>query len=178
MPPRPLLLSSSLFLALAGLIALFASVELFGSPGADVSLPIILQLLGSLYFALTFINWTAKDSPIGGAHQHPVALGNFAHFLVGALILGKLALANTQNPLFLLLTSLYAFFAYFFWHLTFRAPRCLIFFPHFVLSKMGEVAEGRRGSGFASPSYTSRTQKSCNNPTIWHYRRMVFSCYT
>lgn len=121
MKTRTLMISSSVGLMLAGLFALFAPVELLGNTGAESSLPVILQLLGALYFAMAFINWTAKDSHIGGIYLRPVSLGNFAHFFVGTLVLGRFALANSQNFAVLTATSAYAFFAYFFWWLVFRS---------------------------------------------------------
>lgn len=121
MKTRTLMTASSVALALAGLLALFAPEEMLGKAGADSSLQVILQLTGSLYFALAFVNWTAKDSRIGGIYQRPVSLGNFAHFMVGALVLGKYALANSQNIIVLAAMSVYAVFAYFFWWLVFRA---------------------------------------------------------
>ncbi|MCX6081145.1 MAG: hypothetical protein NTW32_16570 [Chloroflexi bacterium] len=123
MKTRSLMMASSLALGLAGLLALFAPDELLGTAGvgAESNLPVILQLLGSLYFALAFINWSSKDSRIGGIYLRPISLGNFAHFFVGALVLGKYALANSQNGLALALMSVYSVFAYFFWWLVFRS---------------------------------------------------------
>jgi hypothetical protein len=115
------MIASSVVLALAGGLALFAPLDLFGSDGNEPGLSVILQLLGSLFFALAFINWTARDSQIGGIHLRPISLGNLAHFLVGALVFGKLALANSQSPIILIAMSLYAIFAYFFWGLVFQA---------------------------------------------------------
>jgi hypothetical protein len=121
MKTRTLMISSSAALAIAGLLALFAPEELLGTPGSNPTWQVILQLLGALYFAMAFINWTAKDSRIGGIYLRPVSLGNFAHFLVGALVLGKYALSNSQNFFILAAMSIYAIFAYFFWWLVFRA---------------------------------------------------------
>jgi len=118
---KTLMVASSAALAIAGLLALFAPDDLLGRAGAVPSLSLILQLLGALYFAMAFINWTAKDSPIGGIYLRPVSLGNFAHFFVGALVLGKYALANSQNIFVLTAMSVYAVFAYFFWWLVFRS---------------------------------------------------------
>jgi len=124
MKTRTLMVSSSAVLAIAGLFALFVPDELLGNitAGQASSLAVILQLTGSLYFALAFVNWTARDSRIGGIYLRPVSLGNFAHFFVGALVLGKYALENSQNFTIIAALSVYAFFAYFFWWLVFRSP--------------------------------------------------------
>ena len=123
MKTRNWMIASSLALGLAGLFALFAPDELLGISGLgqDSGIPVALQLMGALYFAFAFINWSAKDSRIGGIYLRPIALGNFAHFFVGALVLGKYAFTNTQNGLALAVMSVYAVFAYFFWWLVFRS---------------------------------------------------------
>ena len=123
MKTRNWLIASSLALGLAGMLALFAPDELLGISGlrSDSSIPVVLQLLGSFYFALAFINWNCKDTRIGGIYLRPVSLGNFAHFFVGALVFGKYALANNQNGLALAIMSVYAVFSYFFWWLVFRS---------------------------------------------------------
>ena len=121
MKTKTLMMTSSAALAFAGLLALFAPEELLGAQAAGPGLTLILQLLGALYFSMAFINWTAKDSRIGGVYLRPISLGNFAHFLVGALVLGKYALTDSQNFFVLIALSVYAVFAYFFWWLVFRA---------------------------------------------------------
>lgn len=54
-----------------------------------VSDPLILQILGALYFAFAMVNWTAKGSLIGGIYGRPIAIGNLTHFIVGGLALIK-----------------------------------------------------------------------------------------
>lgn len=115
------MISSSIVLAAAALLALFAPDEVFGMKNIpDTSpLPVLLQIMGALYFSLAIINWTTKDNTISGTYLQQIALGNFAHFLVGALILGKFALSNSQNMFILIAMSVYAFFAFFFWQVAF-----------------------------------------------------------
>ena len=91
MNTKILMVTSSLVLGLAGLAASFAPSELLralGSPGAE-PLPVLIQLLGSMYFAFAITNWTAKDNMIGGIYSRPLSLGNCVHFVVGALALAK-----------------------------------------------------------------------------------------
>ena len=123
MNTKLLMTASGLALGLAGLFALFAPdllLETFGaSPTTPLSIPV--QLMGSLYFAFALVNWTAKDSAIGGIYARPVSLGNFAHFFVGGLILIKYFLSNNFNLVALLITMVYILFAVLFYWLVFRA---------------------------------------------------------
>jgi hypothetical protein len=87
---------SSLILGLAGLTLLFGSREMvaaLGSPGAP-ALSVLAQLMGTVYIALALMNWTAKDSVIGGIYGRPISLANFAHFFVGTLVLARAQLAE------------------------------------------------------------------------------------
>ena len=74
---------TSLVLALAGIFALFAPENLLVMMNVPVtnSASVLAQLLGALYFSFALMNWTAKDSAIGGIYARPVSLGNFGHFL-------------------------------------------------------------------------------------------------
>ena len=80
-----------------------------------------MQLLGALYFSFALMNWTAKDSAIGGIYARPVSLGNFSHFLSGVLLLTKYLLSNEFNRSLALVWIVYAIFAAFFYWLVFRA---------------------------------------------------------
>ena len=83
--------TSSLVLGLAGLAASFAPSELLAALRSPVAepLPVLIQLLGSMYFAFAITNWTAKDNMIGGIYSRPLSLGNLTHFVVGTLALAK-----------------------------------------------------------------------------------------
>jgi hypothetical protein len=82
---------------------------------------VLVQLLGALYFSFALMNWTAKDSAIGGIYARPVSLANFGHFFSGTLLLAKYLLSNEFNLPILLVTILYAIFAAVFYWLVFRA---------------------------------------------------------
>jgi len=85
------MVTSSLALGLAGLVASFAPSELLRalrSPATE-PLPVLIQLLGGMYVAFALTNWTAKDNMIGGIYSRPLSLGNCVHFVVGALALAK-----------------------------------------------------------------------------------------
>ena len=117
------LTACSLILALAGVFALFAPDILLSALGASVTphLSVFMQLLGALYFSFALMNWTAKDSAIGGIYARPVSLGNFSHFLSGTLLLTKYLLSNELNLSLAFVWIVYATFAAFFYWLVFRA---------------------------------------------------------
>jgi hypothetical protein len=123
MNTKLLMTSSSLTLGLAGIFALFAPdvlLALLNVPMGD-PLSVLVQLMGTLYFAFALMNWTAKDSAIGGIYARPVSVGNFAHFFAGALLLLRHQLSNELNLSILWTLVVYAIFAALFYWLVFRA---------------------------------------------------------
>src|SRR4051794_197270 len=101
MSTKLLMVVSSLLLGLAGIVAVFAPQELLAALQVPVTPPllVVIQLMGALSFAFALINWTAKDSVIGGIYARPISLGNFAHFTVGALVLARYQLSNGATAL-------------------------------------------------------------------------------
>jgi len=123
MNTKLLMTASSLALALAGIFALFAPdvlLALFSAPMSDL-LSVPIQLMGALYFSMAMMNWTAKDSAIGGIYARPVSIANFSHFLIGTLLLAKVVLSSGFNLAITLLLVVYAIFAILFYWLVFRA---------------------------------------------------------
>jgi hypothetical protein len=82
---------------------------------------ILIQLMGALYFSFALMNWTAKDSAIGGVYARPVSLANFGHFFSGTLLLIKYQLSNAINQSVLVVLVVYAVYAVCFYWLVFRA---------------------------------------------------------
>lgn len=123
MTTKLLMTSSSLMLGLAGIFALFAPEKLLAVLGVPMANPVsvFIQLMGALYFSIALMNWTAKDSIIGGIYARPVSLGNFAHFFSGTLLLANYAVSNGFNLSILLMLAVYAIFALLFYWLVFRA---------------------------------------------------------
>lgn len=121
MKTKTLMTASSLFLGLAGLFALFAPQELLKilSLPQTSSLSVLIQLMGALYLSFALMNWTAKESIIGGVYLRPISIANFAHFMMGALILVKYQLSNTVNGLLLTMLIIYLVFAIIFTWLVF-----------------------------------------------------------
>ena len=123
MNTKRLMTVTSVLLALAGGIALFAPEVVLSALGVSVTaqLSVMVQLMGGLYFGFALMDWTAKDSAIGGIYARPVSLGNFGHFFVGALLLIKAQLSlGFDLPVFLA-SFVYVVFAILFYWLTFRS---------------------------------------------------------
>ena len=112
---------SALVMAVLGVAATFLPHELLRAASIDPAgaLPAVVQLVGALYLGFAIINWTAKDSLIGGIYNRPAALGNFLHFVAGAFALGKCA---PRGPGPLALTIAYALFAIAFGMILFSSP--------------------------------------------------------
>lgn len=113
--------ASSLFLGGAGLFASFAPQDLLaflGSPATGPA-PVLVQLMGALYFAFALVNWTAKDNIIGGIYSRPVSLGNLTHFVMGALALAKFQSPEWDNKIMIALLAIYTVFAVLFGWLVF-----------------------------------------------------------
>jgi hypothetical protein len=123
MNTKILMTSSSLILGAAGVFALFTPDALLAMQGVEhsTSLSLLIQLMGALYLGFALMNWTAKDSAIGGIYARPVSLGNFGHFFAGAMLLLRVQFSGEFN-LFVFITLLvYFFFAFCFYWLVFRA---------------------------------------------------------
>ena len=122
MNTRILMTSSSLILGTAGVFAIFAPDVVLSVQGGGESEvgTILVQLMGALYFAFAHMNWTAKDSAIGGIYARPVSLANFSHFFIGALLLAKYVF-NAFSLFMLFATAVYVIYAACFYWLVFRA---------------------------------------------------------
>jgi len=107
------MVASSLALGLAGIAASFAPSELLrvlGSPAMG-PLPVLIQLLGGLYLAFAFTNWTAKDSAIGAIYSRPLSLGNCINFTNGSLVLAKQQLSSGVSMPLIAVLAIYTTFA-------------------------------------------------------------------
>lgn len=123
MNTKMLMTSSSIFLGLAGIFALFMPDVLLTVQGVAVTgtMQTLVQLMGVLYFSFALMNWTAKDSAIGGIYARPVSLANFGHFFAGALLLVKYQFSNEFNPFMFVVVAVYVVYASLFYWLVFRA---------------------------------------------------------
>jgi hypothetical protein len=121
---RLILSASALLLGILGIAGTFAPHEILAALGADARgvVPILVQLLAAALFGFAMINWLARGSLIGGIYNRPVAVGNVAHFVIGALALVKFAAGGAQTTALYVLAAIYAVFAVLFAMLLFRSP--------------------------------------------------------
>jgi len=122
MNTKLLMTISAVILGIAGIILSFLPVEVSKYLEMTGTNSIILQILGALYFGFAMLNWTAKANLIGGIYSRPVAIGNFAHFLIGALALAKVAFKNMNLTYILIAMITYLIFAILFGYVLFTNP--------------------------------------------------------
>lgn len=126
---RSLMIASALFLLLSSLAVAFAPAQLLALVGlsAEPPLPAFLMVMGGLYLGFAFLNWMAKGNMIGGIYSRPVAVGNFLHFLVGALTLLKQQITSEVHWILLAVLGLFVLFAALFgWLLFGKGPVCAV----------------------------------------------------
>lgn len=118
MNSKYLMIASALILGVVGIALTFLPHEIASTGLIDTD-PIVLQIIGALYFGFAMLNWMAKDNLIGGIYGRPVAIGNFSHFMIGAFALLKLAIRNSDTAIWTIaiIYSLFAVaFGYIFTH--------------------------------------------------------------
>ena len=96
MNTKSLMTLSAMILALIGISLIFLPKEILDYLELSVSetLQLLMQIIGSLYFALAILNWMSKGSFIGGIYNRPIAMANLTHFVIAGLALIKGILAN------------------------------------------------------------------------------------
>jgi energy-converting hydrogenase Eha subunit C len=120
MNTKLLMSASAIVLGVIGILLTFMPQEI-SQMLLVIGSPILFQLLGALYFAFAMLNSTAKGNLIGGIYSRPVAVGNFAHFIIGGLALIKLVLHQPFSFLSIL-AVVYTIFAVFFGWVFFTNP--------------------------------------------------------
>jgi uncharacterized protein with PQ loop repeat len=123
MHTKILMTLSAAFLAALGIAATFLPQEIaarYGAPAVSVPATLLIQIAGALYLAFAILNWTVRNSPIGGIYNRPVALANVVHFTIAAITLLKAALAHSaanpfsRSPEIISVTVFYCAFAIWF----------------------------------------------------------------
>lgn len=125
MNTKIIMTTSAILLGLIGITLSFLPLEILKFLDLETSktLQLLLQILGALYFSFALLNWMAKASHIGGIYNRPIAIANFAHFMVGGLALLKAVFSNPELPnTLLILTVFYVVFAVIFGAILFRHP--------------------------------------------------------
>ncbi len=115
---------SASFMAGLGVVASFMPQELaahFGTP-RDSHVVLVIQIGGALYLGFAILNWMAKAVLIGGIYSRPVAIGNFLHFSVAAIILLKALASGFRATEIIVGALLYLFFALWFGLVLFTHP--------------------------------------------------------
>ena len=90
---RGLMISSAVFLLIAGLITSFYPHKVLETHGVvpNNTMMLLIQMMGALYIGFATLNWTARGILIGGIYARPVAMANFMHFGIVTILLAKAA---------------------------------------------------------------------------------------
>lgn len=121
---RYLMVASAVFTATIGLSLTFAPQEILRGFGSDATIweQALAQLCGALYCGSTLLNWMAKGATLGGIYGRPIVIGNLVHFMMGALVLLKMAGGPSSSPAQWTLTFAYVVFAVLFGFVIFTHP--------------------------------------------------------
>jgi len=96
MKTKWLMMSSAVFLAALGLATSYMPERVLGMHGTvpDNATLLLVQMMGALYLGFALLNWTARGVLMGGIYARPLALGNFLHFAMVAVMLTRAAIAH------------------------------------------------------------------------------------
>ncbi len=116
--------SSAGFLALGGLLLLFAPDEILPRvvPDFPASASWLGQLIAAGWLALAILNWASRSSLLGGIYGRPVVLANALFYFIGATTLSRIVPAHPQTvALYVIAVPIVLFAALYAW-LLFRGP--------------------------------------------------------
>lgn len=118
------MIASAIFTGLLGIAASFLPAEILRLLTflPDPLLTLLVQIIGALYVGFAIMNWMAKTVLIGGIYARPLAMGNFAHFMIGAITLVKAATTNAASVYFSVAAAIYSIFAVLFAIILFTSP--------------------------------------------------------
>lgn len=107
-----------------GIVGSFLPQESAAHFGVRPDPPVVLliQIGAALYLGFAILNWMAKGVLIGGIYSRPVALGNFLHFAVVAIILLKALLAGFRPVEIIVGAAIYSLFGVWFGLVLFTHP--------------------------------------------------------
>jgi hypothetical protein len=124
MNTKLLMAVSAVFIGLVGIAFSFAPGKILTALNIEHNEIILLltKIFGAVYFGFAILNWMAKDNLIGGVYSRPVAIGNFTHFFVAAIILIK-TLPGIEGLSFLwVFFAIYTLFGIAFGYIFFTHP--------------------------------------------------------
>tara|TARA_B100001093_G_C26840335_1_gene1020262 strand:+ start:255 stop:659 length:405 start_codon:yes stop_codon:yes gene_type:complete len=116
---------SAIILALLGISLIFFPIEILDYFELSVSdtLELLMQIIGSLYFAFAMLNWISRGSIIGGIYNRPIAIANLTHFFIAGLSLIQGILSNPNLPYTIWsIAIIYTIFAILFGIVAFNHP--------------------------------------------------------
>ena len=124
MNSKYVMIASSIVTGLLGLSASFFPKELLNNAGLSPTeaITLFVQVTGALYIGFAIMNWMAKTVLIGGIYARPLAMGNFAHFMIAAIALIKAAMNDSVLPYLWITAVLYSIFAILFGIIVFTSP--------------------------------------------------------
>lgn len=124
MKSKYVMTASSLVTGVLGIAATFFPKELLINfePSVTDTLILLVQIMGALYFGFAVMNWMAKTILIGGIYARPLAMGNFAHFLIAAIALLKVAIHSPVSNYIWILTIIYLIFSIMFAIIIYTTP--------------------------------------------------------
>ena len=125
MNTKSLMTSSAIILALIGISLILFPKEIldYFELSTSDTLELLMQIIGSFYFAFAMLNWMSKGSLIGGIYNRPIALANWTHFVIAGLALIKGVLANPSlSYVIWSIAIIYSIFAILFGIVAFKHP--------------------------------------------------------
>ncbi|WP_138431024.1 hypothetical protein [Fodinibius saliphilus] len=110
---KALMVASATVLGVLGVGASFLPQELLSYFDIIVNgnAVLVVKALGGLYIGFALLNWMARSNIIGAIYSRPVAIGNFAHFLIVAIAMIKHLINSFTSIPLVVLTILSTFFA-------------------------------------------------------------------
>lgn len=122
-----LMTGSALFLGVTGLAISFLPQEIlmyFNTPTEGIAV-VVMKIMGGFYIGFGILNWMARANIIGAIYSRPVAVGNFIHFFVGAIVLLREAVGTSYTGIVLPLALINTVFAVSFGYILFSGgKRC------------------------------------------------------
>lgn len=113
--PSPLLVTAAAVYFAAAVLLLFLPEEILGwlgtsasAPGSPGLHPALLQVLAASLFGFAMLDWMSRFTVIGGIYGRPLVIANFAHAVIAALSIGRVALAGPATPALWVALALYA----------------------------------------------------------------------
>ncbi len=126
MNTKIILFASSIILGMGGILLIFMPdfILAYFDIQENFTSALFMQILGSMYFALSLLNWMSKGNLIGGIYNRPIAFTNFTHFFITSIFLVRGLIASPgYNYIFWTMTIVYLIFSILFTLILFTHPK-------------------------------------------------------